>query len=122
MSFECIVCERSLPPIEFYWRKDTQRHTGDCKDCRKGRAKVNYQSSGRFDRYGITKEEYDAQWVRQGRCCALCRTTDSGRQNGEWCIDHFHEEGHSRHPDKWRISDRSSFRGILCQTCNLGAG
>lgn len=118
----CIVCERDLPDGEFYWRADAGRLARDCKDCKKGRAKQRYKAYARYDRYGITREQFEAQWARQGCKCALCGSADPGRRSGEWNIDHVHGDDHQRRARKWRIATGESFRGILCQTCNIGIG
>lgn len=56
--------------------------------------------------YGLTVQERDALFEKQGRRCACCRNdTPSGRG---WHIDHDHVTG--------------AVRGILCFKCNTGIG
>lgn len=58
--------------------------------------------------YGITAEEYDAIFERQGRRCAICR---SQPRTIRFAVDHDHQSG--------------EVRGILCKRCNhdlLGGG
>jgi len=83
-------------------------HTGKpvCDSCRKTPKRDRPREIRRLRYYGITQAQYDAMWLRQGKCCAICRTTDPGPRN--WHIDHCHES---------RV-----VRGILCHTCNVGIG
>ena len=53
-------------------------------------------------KYGITAEEWDRLWDKQGRGCALCGSSTRP------CVDHCHETG--------RV------RGILCSACNTAVG
>lgn len=57
--------------------------------------------------YGITIEEYDALFEKQGKCCAICRA-DNPQWSKGWHVDHCHQKGH--------------VRGILCHKCNLMVG
>ena len=57
-------------------------------------------------RYGITAEEWEMIFEAQGRCCAICNSPTSGKQ--QWHVDHAH--GSKR------------VRGILCHMCNLLLG
>lgn len=57
-------------------------------------------------RYGITREEYEAMFQRQGERCASCGSSEAGFRG--WHIDHCHTTG--------------IVRGILCRKCNLGIG
>jgi hypothetical protein len=115
----CIACGRELPDENFYWRKDVKRLARDCIDCKKRRAISRFNDHARYERYGITKEIFDAQWERQNRRCALCRTDVSGGR-GSWNIDHCHSA--DDRTGKWRITTSDTFRGILCHTCNVGLG
>lgn len=58
----------------------------------------------RLRRYGISLEKYEAMLAEQSGRCALCRTSDPGRGNRRWCVDHDPETG--------RV------RGLLCMDCN----
>jgi len=59
-------------------------------------------------RYGITQEQYDEAFKKQGGLCALCRRPEKTRhQNGKirrLTVDHDHVTGR--------------FRGLLCTFCN----
>lgn len=50
---------------------------------------------------------WDELFLKQGSCCAICRTTDPKHSYG-WATDHCHSTG--------------KIRGILCTKCNSGLG
>jgi hypothetical protein len=61
--------------------------------------------------FGITLEQYDEMLLRQGRRCAICKTTDPrgrGKKTTTWDIDHNAETG--------------EVRGLLCHPCNMVLG
>lgn len=64
--------------------------------------------------YGITFEQYEEMWERQGRACALCTTPlvlagSAGQKRGGIAnVDHCHATG--------------KVRGLLCNWCNRGLG
>jgi len=62
-------------------------------------------ASRRKKKYGVSPEHFEAMFEAQGRCCAICKTTDPGRG---WHLDHDH--------------DFNVPRGVLCAACNLGLG
>ena len=55
--------------------------------------------------YGITPEQYDEMFAKQGSKCAVCGSDDPVRY---WTVDHDHVTG--------------AVRGILCWHCNVGLG
>jgi hypothetical protein len=57
--------------------------------------------------YGITQDEWLCLFEKQGRCCAICKTTEVGEKKG-WHTDHDHVTG--------------KVRGILCPGCNTTIG
>lgn len=57
-------------------------------------------------RYGTTPEEKEAKYVAQGRCCAICKTSQPGER--DWNMDHDHKTGKAR--------------GVLCNHCNKALG
>lgn len=88
-----------------------QRNKAKLRDAYRSRAKqVSYQH--REKKYGITREEFNALWLAQGRKCGMCRVyvTRYGKPNraNAACVDHNHKTG--------------EIRGILCSTCNKGLG
>jgi hypothetical protein len=54
--------------------------------------------------YGLSLEQFDALFVRQGGVCAICRR----RPKGHLCVDHCHLTG--------------KVRGLLCRGCNMVLG
>lgn len=74
----------------------------DPRDPDKMRAKSQRR---RLRRYGLTPEQYDEIWRRQGSMC-VCGVTEPGPKG--WCIDHCHDTG--------------KVRGILCNGCNITLG
>lgn len=61
----------------------------------------------RLKKYGLTEDEYNQLFDRQGCVCAICSSNDSGSIKG-WHLDHCH------------TTDK--VRGILCHGCNLMLG
>jgi len=60
----------------------------------------------RQKRYGISPAQFEEMFEAQGRCCAICKSPDSGVR--DWHLDHDHD---------WLF-----YRGILCTSCNTGLG
>lgn len=66
--------------------------------------------------YDLTPEQYAELFEAQGRCCAICKTTEPGgkhagkpnRSSWHWPVDHDHVTG--------RV------RGLLCEHCNRAIG
>ena len=56
---------------------------------------------------GLTEDEYNEIWNRQGCVCASCGSDKANHRKG-WCVDHNHVTG--------------KIRGIICPWCNLLAG
>lgn len=130
----CTACERDLPVENFSTRSDTGRLYSQCRECKGAKSsayyknnvqrhaklvKRRYETHGRFARYGITAEQYDAVFKQQGNCCALCKSTKPGGK-GKWHIDHRHV---GDKPSGFiQTRDPSLFRGILCHRCNIAVG
>lgn len=56
--------------------------------------------------YGLTIEEYELLFDKQGRVCAICKLPKENKRN--YHVDHDHKTG--------------IVRGILCHHCNLMLG
>lgn len=72
------------------------------------RKKNNYKFK---KKYGITFEQRDALFIKQGSCCASCKTDDPKSKRG-WMVDHDHTK---------KKGDKGFIRGILCHPCNQAA-
>ena len=57
-------------------------------------------------KYGITEDEKNLIFLKQGECCAACKGKFKNKR--DMCVDHSHQTG--------------KVRGILCQDCNLALG
>lgn len=60
----------------------------------------------RFHRYGLSGKEWEELFDSQGRCCAVCKRTET--KGWDWHTDHSHTT--------------SIVRGILCDGCNRALG
>ncbi len=134
---QCGTCKQTLPMELFYFLRAARptfsaRYSTECKECKKTRSGKHYDenviraraavkrwfdTSGRFRKYGLSLEGYNAMLAAQGGVCALCKTDKPGGK-GKWHIDHV---GGS---DK-RVfiqCKADSVRGILCHNCNVSLG
>jgi len=66
------------------------------------------RSSTLKKKYGITLQQWNEQFARQGNACAICRTTEVPNATRDWVTDHNHKT--------------NSIRGILCRKCNMAIG
>jgi len=107
---KCNTCNEELPVTDFGPHKKAPDGLAyHCRPCMAAKSR-EYESQNKEKRrstymkyrYGITSEQYDEAWRRQGEGCAICGSDRKPR------IDHCHETG--------------KFRGILCDTCNRGLG
>jgi len=130
----CNKCKRAKHLFEFYRQpscKDGLR--GQCKKCdyevnkiwvQKNRDKVNatsrryrknnkkkwleIQRNSNLKRdYGITIEQYDEWYIKQGGRCAICGKHQSNFKK-RFAVDHCHITG--------------EVRGLLCHHCNTALG
>ena len=118
----CGECGLEKPAAEFYETTDKRypglvRLSAACRPCMairlcraraKKRAKHGFDAWSVMHYYGITVEQYEEAFARQGGVCAVCgREPEEGRQKG-LVVDHDHET--------------RRFRGLLCRLCNVGIG
>ena len=94
MSWCKDCCKRLRPQNKDYFKKYYQEN------------KIKRRASDRKRRYKVSEKEFQKQFFSQGSCCAICKTTDSGKQH--WCVDHDHKTG--------------IFRAVLCTSCNSMLG
>lgn len=91
-----------------------------CKDCNNSRVNTYNQKNkirarGTYERYGLTKEDFEAMVEAQGGMCDICKIPLVELQSKHVHIDHDHDccpEG----------SCGGCIRGILCNNCNRGLG
>jgi hypothetical protein len=68
-----------------------------------------------LEKFGISKEAYEAKLVEQGNVCPICgKAYEVGAESGNPllpCVDHSHTR-------EARLGAAASLRGIVCHTCN----
>lgn len=106
-TIRCTRCRRWLPKTEFHVRKSARNGLQyRCRECFKWHTVEN--------RYGVTKEEYEAILESQEGRCAACgdplpdRLDFDNRTAGGAHVDHRH--------------DTNEVCGILCHGCNVALG
>jgi hypothetical protein len=115
ISKHCPAC-MTLKPMEDFYR-DKRRKYGRhqyCKKCHDGRSTNNDPRKRHLlATYGITQEQYEALYIKQGRVCAICGQPETRKHHKTgtlWklSVDHDHTTG--------------QVRGLLCERCNRGLG
>lgn len=137
----CSVCKTPQLEVEFNKAKENMDGLKSiCNTCRNAKRRENYpqerikltqrQRDGRkndpvrfrgYDikkRFGLTWEDFDLLFAKQGNKCAGCGATESGEKSGSWHIDHDHDCC----PLPKRKTCGKCIRGILCRSCNLTLG
>ncbi len=137
MQKKCSKCEECKPVTEFYKVAGGSKPRPECKKCTNDyhkkyrktetgfaatkRAVKKYMSSpekvknsqdnkadwARFNKYGITREIYDAKRKAQNYCCQICKKHESSATYG-LVVDHDHITG--------------KVRDLLCSNCNKVVG
>ena len=106
----CPHC-RQIKPLEAFVRSRESRdgYGAYCRSCHNEIARVNREKrwgASRFyhlkNRYGLTRDAFQALWEAQRGKCAVCLTRPAEH------VDHDHATG--------RV------RGLLCFNCNGGLG
>jgi predicted nucleic acid-binding Zn ribbon protein len=84
-----------------------------CRPCANARSRADYRARGGAEyayarglrlNYGLTLEEYEARFEKQGGRCAICRERSDQRLH----VDHDHGTG--------------AVRDLLCEGCNHAIG
>jgi hypothetical protein len=77
------------------------------RDANREKIRIQQRNDGLKRHYGITLDEYNLMFAKQGWMCAICGKT---RRDGTrpFNVDHDHATG--------------KIRGILCHNCNLILG
>jgi hypothetical protein len=100
----CKVCRKKIDHDRYAANPEKHRET------RKKYAKTHKKELRHYQiekKYGITAEQWDKLFKKQGKKCAICGSKRSGNKHG-WDTDHNHETGKAR--------------GILCHGCNVLLG
>ena len=109
----CTKCKVEYPLSEFYKSKNGKDgKSTHCKTCTKKRTAKSHDPNRALNNklkrlYNITLEDYDNMLEAQDYKCAICSSTDPGKQ-GRFVVDHNHET--------------EEVRGLLCWSCNVGIG
>ena len=85
------------------WVENNKEHYQKVK--KKGQDLLHHQHK-KYERRGITKEEYDIVFETQKGLCAICQKPPKDKQS--LAMDHNHET--------------NEFRGLLCKECNRALG
>jgi hypothetical protein len=104
----CARCSTWKPLDAF--GADRSRRSGKQIYCRPCRATVNAEYRPGYDIervYGITLDDYETMFDKQGRVCAICQRPRLPNER-RFDVDHNHDTG--------------KVRGILCGACNTGLG
>jgi len=108
----CVKCRK---PGEFYANKKNKDGLESiCKKCKKKhreqprvKRREQYKRRRRHlkTKYGISLEDFNEIFEKQGGKCAICGTKDPGGRHGTFHVDHNHDTG--------------VVRGLLCYRCNV---
>lgn len=101
---------------ERYWSGDgtRERQTANTREWRKKNPEKSRETVRKWkylNKYGITIEDYEDLYVKQGGVCAICGAPPAGpgtNHGHRLKVDHDHATG--------------EVRGLLCNTCNLLLG
>ena len=96
----CKLCGTEKPIGEYYYRKDSDRYSAECKACRIERQRVR--------RIGVSNQDYEAMLIRQEGQCAICKSKLNSSRYTKFAVDHCHKTG--------------KVRGLLCTNCNTAIG
>ena len=109
----CAACKKEKAVNQFAWERKGKYRGSWCKSCRVAKNMAWRQANPTYRRdyelkwrYGISLEEFKAILESQGGKCAICGTTETGKQ--DWHMDHNHTT--------------KQIRGVLCPKCNRAIG
>ena len=109
----CSSCNQHLPFKSFSPDKGKKSGlTSICKKCRNERYSTRYSKQNRDStlkrKYNMEPGDYDKLLNQQGGVCKICSSSETGRGDQWFAVDHCHETG--------------KVRGLLCNTCNRALG
>ena len=96
----CKVCGTEKPIDAFYFRKDSNTHRNECKECWK-----DYRM---YLKFNLKKDEYMRLLHSQDCKCAVCKSKLESSRYTRLAVDHDHKTG--------------KVRGLLCTNCNTALG
>lgn len=104
---ECKTCKQTKPLSEF--NKNRNAYFAHCKPCaalnaiaRETKKYGGTRWQGIYQRYGLTKAQWEDMYATQLGLCAICRKREAS------AVDHCHES--------------KKVRGLLCNPCNMILG
>jgi hypothetical protein len=104
MNKICTKCNIEKPIGEFYQNtRYRDGYNGWCKGCISRITTDRYREKAS----GVTREQYESMFTKQGGACALCGEHQETLKK-ELNVDHNHETG--------------EVRALLCARCNMGLG
>lgn len=113
----CYKCGKDKPESEFNMNRSKSRgRSSECKICHTASNKIYsrktqhrcHRDSWLKRKYGITSQDYNAIYEKQGGVCAICGGTQSHSKRKYLEIDHDHDTG--------------KIRALLCLNCNTTLG
>lgn len=107
MGKTCSKCNEDKELSQFYKRspKAGGGLEAFCKKCKAEYYKRDRRWGHLYERYKITKEQYEQLFDSQEGRCAIC---DENSTDGVLAVDHCHSSG--------------DIRGLLCKNCNSAIG
>lgn len=96
----CTLCGTEKPLDGFYFRKDSNKHTNECKSCRIERQRVK--------KLGVSNQDYEKIFIEQEGQCKICNCKLNSSRYTKFAVDHCHKTGVTR--------------GLLCTNCNTALG
>lgn len=104
--WKCLQCSRELP-LACFNKNGANSFQPRCIRC---------EADKRLsDKYGLSKDSWDALFERQGGCCAICKAIEPGGR-GWWHTDHDHDCCPGEN------TCGRCVRAIICNQCNLAIG
>ena len=111
---QCKTCNE-IKPLSEYWKmsKSADGLQYSCKPCclelRRKYATPDYKQEQYLkNTYGLSKEDYEMMYLRQGFCCEICGIHETEAPRGKLFVDHCHET--------------DAVRDLLCLNCNTALG
>jgi len=101
-----IYCRMCCNKRSIHWKNGNKSKTAAYKKRYRELNPTEARDYTLRSRYGITLDEFNAMFEKQGKRCAVCRSDKSDSKN--FVVDHCHTTG--------------KIRGVLCSYCNRALG